>query len=171
MSLESNDGVLAPPNAELVQLKHALISKTQDLESALNTVEAHKNAIEAQTKIVASLVAILNSTELSEEDKATVNALQAESISLAGKINLPPPERLYSRDFSVDSFTAFDDDLFEDNSSTLSGDDARSKQGSKVQWGCLVIMQTGQTVNTSPHQMIGRGSNRSHLAQKLEIQI
>ena len=57
MSLESNDGVLAPPNAELVQLKHALISKTQDLESALNTVEAHKNAIEAQTKIVASLVA------------------------------------------------------------------------------------------------------------------
>ena len=168
MSLESNDGVLAPPNAELVQLKHALISKTQDLESALNTVEAHKNAIEAQTKIVASLVAILNSTELSEEDKATVNALQAESISLVGKINLPPPERLYSRDLSVDSFTAFDDDLFEDNSSTLSVTRKARKQSTM---GCLVIMQTGQTVNTSPHQMIGRGSNRSHLAQKLEIQI
>ena len=40
MSLESNDGILAPSNAELAQLKNALISKTRELESALDNVEA-----------------------------------------------------------------------------------------------------------------------------------
>ena len=116
MSLDSNDGFLAPTNTKLAQLEHALASKTRDLEIALNTIETQKTALESQTKIVASLVAVLNSTELSKEDKATVQTLQAESTGLVSKVNLPPPERLYSRDLSADSFTAFDDDLAENDS-------------------------------------------------------